>query len=176
MLIASPAMAARTSSALACGRTTVRVTWRGTTGGLAGHFGELYWLRNTGAVACTVTGYPTVSFAAPIPRAKTRVLDVQGYEDVNMFGAPPRRPLPTVRLAPRGVASFWLFGEDVTGPCLSSTEMLVAVPRLTGRAVVRAPTVYTMWPYCGNAVAAFPIVPGGSGSDPPRPLREEILH
>jgi hypothetical protein len=153
------------------------VVWRGTTGGLAGTFGELFWIRNEGAFSCVVSGYPTVSFYKDKERLAVKAEDFIGHRGNDQMGVAKLRRPPTVRLsAYGGTASFWIFGTDIVTPCTNASQIVVSLRSLSGWAAVPVPRVYSSWPYCGDAVTVNPIVPGVSGSEPSRPLRTEILH
>jgi len=171
--VAPSGAATHRDSALSCGPTSLVVTWRGTTGGLAGHFGDLFWIRNVGAASCVVHGYPTISFYAHgARRSMTNVTAAHTY----VMGVAPGRAIPTVRLAAHGgLGSFWVFGGDIESRCVNATELDVSLRPLDGRAAIRVPRGFETWPYCGDAVTVNPIVPGASGSLPPRPLKSEIM-
>ena len=160
---------------LKCGSDVIHVTWRGTTGGLAGSGGDLFWVRNTGDVACTVRGYPKIAFAGARHGAM-RTEDVAGHLGKDEFGVRPGESLPTVRIAPHGgIASFWVFGNDIMSPCTTATRMMVSISGLVGRAVVNSPPMDVTWPFCGVAVVVNPLLAGASGSDPPVALGSVLL-
>lgn len=164
------------SSNLRCDSDHLTVIWRGTTGGLAGTFGDLFWIRNEGVFACDVSGYPTISFYRGDKRLAMKISDVLGHEGNDEMGVAKGERPPTVRLAPRGgVASFWIFGTDVMTPCSNASDIVVSLQSLTGRAVIPVPRDFQSWFYCGGGAAVNPIVAGVSGSDPSRPLRSEIM-
>lgn len=151
------------------------VVWRGTTGGLAGTFGDLFWIRNEGGLSCVVNGFATITFYKDGKQLVSKTQDVVGHAGNDQMGVGNGRP-PSVRLAPHGgVASFWVFGTDVQTPCPNASELVVSVRSLSGRAVIPVPRGFSSWPYCGIGVTVNPMVPGVSGSDPARPLRTEIL-
>ena len=164
------------SSSLRCGPDALTVIWRGTTGGLAGSFGDLFWIRNVGGFSCVISGYPTIAFYKNGQRVDLKAAHYLGHMGNDQMGVTKGRRPPTVRLAPNGgVASFWLFGTDVMTPCPNADEITVSLKSLSGRAVIPTPRGFQWWPYCGHGVAVNPIVPGVSGSDPARPLRTEIM-
>jgi hypothetical protein len=168
--------AAAPSSTLRCGVDTLTVVWRGTTGGLAGSFGDLFWIRNVGEFACVISGYPLIAFYKDGKRVDLNAEDYLGHMGNDEMGVAKGRRPPTVRLTPNGgTASFWIFGEDVMTPCLNASQIVVSLKSLSGRAVIPTPRGFQWWPYCGHGVAVNPIVPGVSGSDPARPLRSEIM-
>ena len=163
-VVAETVPAAPASSNIVCGADHLSVTWRGSTGGLVGHSGDLFWIRNTGPVTCELRGYPIVRFIARGRVAPLTTLDV-----ISPLGRPTglrRGPAPLVRLAAGKVASFWVVGSDVVTPCRDLASMVVVVRPLKGRAVIGSPSVYASWPFCGSEVAVSPIIPGASGSVP----------
>ena len=163
---------APTTSSIACGSDHVSVTWRGSTGGLAGHSGDLFWIRNAGSADCVLRGYPIVRFDVHGHLAALTSSDV-----ASPLGRPTglrHGPPPVVRLAAGKVASFWVVGSDVVAPCRDLTSMVVVVRPLSGRAVIGSPPAYASWPFCGSGVAVSPILPGTSGAVPPVPLHTVI--
>jgi hypothetical protein len=171
----SSASASTTStSTLRCGSDALTVTWRGTTGGLAGTFGDLFWIRNEGALSCVVSGYPTISFYRNGARVEVRSEDYIGHHGNDEMGVAKLRRPPTVRLAPGATASFWLFGTYVEIPCTNASQVVVSLRSLSGSASIPVPRGFSSWSYCGGFVVVNPIVPGVSGSDPTRPLHTEI--
>lgn len=164
--------AAPAISSIVCGSDHVSVTWRGSTGGLAGHSGDLFWIRNTGRARCALRGYPIVRFDVHGHPATLTSSDV-----ASPLGRPTglrHGPAPVVRLAAGKVASFWVVGSDVVTPCRDLTSMVVVVRPLSGRAVIDSPPAYASWPFCGSGVAVSPILPGTSGSVPGVSLRTVI--
>ena len=156
--------AALATSSIACGSDHLSVSWRGGTGGLAGHSGDLFWIRNTGTARCVLRGYPIIRFDV-----NGRVAPLTSIDVASPLGRPTgwrAGPPPAVGLAPEAVASFWVVGSDVTSPCRALTSMAVVVRPLKGRAVIDSPSAYASWPFCGSAVWVSPILPGVSGSVP----------
>jgi hypothetical protein len=172
----SPSGASLTSqTSLRCGSDQLSVIWRGTTGGLAGTFGDLFWIRNEGASLCVISGFPSVAFYVKDKRLPMKTDDLEGHNGNDLMGVAPGRRIPSIRLLSRGVASFWVFGNDVMPKCINADEMTVSVKSLTGIASIPVPKNYQAWTYCGGAVRVNPLVPGVSGSDPSRPLKSEIM-
>lgn len=168
--------AAAPTSSLRCGADALTVSWRGTTGGLAGSFGDLFWIRNVGGFSCVISGYPTIAFYKNGKRVNLKSADYLGHMGNDEMGVANGRRPPTVRLAPNGgVASFWIFGTDVMTPCPNASQVVMSLKSLSGRAVIPTPKGFQWWPYCGYGFAVNPVVPGVSGSDPARPLRSEIM-
>ena len=164
--------AASATSSLLCGANHLSVTWRGSTGGLAGHSGDLFWIRNAGRSRCALRGYPIVRF---VMHGRLAALTSSGVP--SPLGRPTglrKGPSPVVRLAPGAVASFWVVGSDVVTPCWNLSSMVVLVRPLRGRAVIVAPSVYSSWPFCGSGITVSPILPGMSGSVPAVALRDVI--
>jgi Domain of unknown function (DUF4232) len=163
---------AKATSNILCGADHLSVTWRGSTGGLAGHSGDLFWIRNTGSVDCALRGYPIVRFLA-----SGRLAPLTSSEAISPLGRPTglrRGRPPLVRLAPGKVASFWVVGNDVVMPCRDLASMVIVVRALKGRAVISSPPAYSSWPFCGSGVTVSPILPGTSGSVPPVAMRTII--
>jgi hypothetical protein len=164
------------ASSLRCGADALTVIWRGTTGGLAGTFGDLFWIRNAGGFSCVISGYPTIVFYKSGKRVDLKATDYLGQMGNDQMGVTKGHRPPTVRLAPNGgVASFWVFGTDVMSPCPNPSQLVVSLKSLSGRVVIPTPSGFQWWPYCGRGFAVNPIVPGISGSDPARPLHTEIM-
>jgi hypothetical protein len=152
------------------------VVWRGTTGGLAGSFGDLFWIRNKGEFSCVISGYPTIAFYNNGTRVDLKAKDYLGHMGNDEMGVAKGGTPPTVRLGPDGgVASFWLFGTDVMTPCPNEKQIVMSLKSLSGRAVIPTPRGSQWWSYCGGGFTVNPVVPGVSGSDPARPLRSEIM-
>ena len=170
--VAETVPAAPANSSIVCGPDHLSVTWRGSTGGLAGHSGDLFWIRNTGRVICELRGYPIVRFTVHGHLAPLTSSNV-----TSPLGRPTglrRGPPPVVRLAAGKVASFWVVGSDVVTPCRDLTSMVVVLRGLKGRAVIGSPSAYTFWPFCGSGVTVSPILPGTSGSVPPLSIHSVI--
>ena len=164
-----------TQSSLRCGSDQLSVVWRGTTGGLAGTFGDLFWIRNEGASSCVISGFPSVAYFAKGKRLPMKTIDLDGHNGNDQMGVTPGRRIPSIRLLPKGVASFWVFGNDVMSKCISADDMTVALKSLSGFASIPVPKGFQTWIYCGGGFEVNPMVPGVSGSDPSRPLRFEIM-
>ena len=162
--VAEMVPAALATSSIVCGSNHLSVTWRGGTGGLAGHSGDLFWIRNTGATRCVLRGYPIIRFDVHGSVAPLTSVDVASPlgRPTGWRGGPP----PAVGLASRAVASFWVVGSDVVSPCRVLTSKIVVVRPLMGRAVIDSPSSYASWPFCGSGVTVSPILPGVSGSVP----------
>ena len=167
--------AVNSKSTLRCGADDLNVIWRGTTGGLAGTFGDLFWIRNQGLSPCVVSGFPTIAFYENGKKLSMQTRDVAGHFGNDMMGVAPGRRLPSIRLLPNEIASFWIFGNDVMAKCIHASQIMTSAKSLSGRALIPVPRGFSAWIYCGGAVAVNPMVPGMSGSDPPRPLRSEIM-
>jgi len=162
-------------SNLRCGSDQLSVTWRGTTGGLAGTFGDLFWIRNNGAYPCVVSGFPSVVYSLNGRNFAIKTEDLDGHKYNDQMGVAPGRRIPSIRLLSDGVASFWVFGNDVATKCIDANEMVVSLKSLTGTASIPVPNNYQSWMYCGNWFEVNPLVPGVSGSYPSRPLGSEIM-
>jgi hypothetical protein len=117
-----------------------------------GSLRELFWLRKEGTAACVISGYPAVTFYQHGRHLAMKVDAVPNLENETMGVTVGRRP-PMVRLsASGGIASFWVFGNDNMSRCINASQMVITVRSLTGRAAVPAPSVYSLWPCCGDAV------------------------
>lgn len=172
----SPSGASLTSqSSLRCGSDQLSAIWRGTTGDLAGTFGDLFWIRNEGASPCVISGFPSVAVYLKDKRLPMKTNDLDGHKFNDAMGVAPGRRIPAIRLLSGGVASFWVFGNEVVSKCINADEMTVSVKSLTGIASIPVPKNYQAWTYCGGGFEVNPLVPGVSGSDPSRPLRSEIM-
>jgi hypothetical protein len=176
-LIASSSLGASltSQSSLRCGSDQLSVVWRGTTGGLAGTFGDLFWMRNNGASPCVISGFPSVAVYLKGRRLPMKAKDLEGHNGNDQMGVAPGRRMPSIRLLSGGVASFWVFGNDVMSKCINADEMTVSLKSLTGFASIPVPKNFQAWTYCGGGLEVNPLVPGVSGSDPSRPLRSEIM-
>jgi hypothetical protein len=174
------------STAATCESASVRVTdynsWVG-----AGNVNDLYWIRNVSRQACSIHGYVRVSFVGIYgfatrnlknPHAlSVRVEDSRnGGANGNDSGGVKSGPIPTVTLAPRGVASFWIYGTDESvhlangrqTRCITSFRMLASLPGSDHPNVVAAmPENGFYW--CGG-IDMHPVVNGESGTNPPKPL------
>jgi hypothetical protein len=171
-----PSGATTTShSTLRCESDALSIIWRGTTGGLAGSGGDLFWIRNQGSYACVVSGYPTVDFYRDGAHSVMNDKDLIGNQGNDLMGVAKLRRPPSVRIAPGGTASFWIFGNDEETPCTKANQIVVSLRSLSGWAEVPVPRGWSTWPYCGDQIIVNPIVPGLSGSDPARPLRNEVM-
>lgn len=162
-------------SNLKCGSDQLSVVWRGTTGGLAGTFGDLFWIRNNGTLPCVVSGYPIVAVYLKEKRMPMKTSDFKGHNGNDQMGVAPGRRIPSIRLLPGRVASFWVFGNDVMSKCINGDKLTVSVGSLTGIASIPVPKGFQAWTYCGGGFEVNPMVPGVSGSDPSRPLKSEIM-
>lgn len=162
-------------SSLKCGSDQLSVVWRGTTGGLAGSFGDLFWIRNNGAFPCVISGYPIVAVYLKDKRLPTKTWDFKGRNGNDQMGVAPGRRTPSIRLLSGRVASFWIFGSDVMSKCINADKLTVSVTSLTGMASIPVPKGFQAWTYCGGGFEVNPLVPGVSGSYPSRPLRSEIM-
>jgi hypothetical protein len=176
------------SIAPACESSSVRVTDYNTWVG-AGNVNDLYWIRNLSRQACSIRGYVRVSFIGIYgfatrnfenPHALTvQVEDSRnGGANGNDSGGVKSGPIPTVTLAPRGVASFWIYGTDeavhlANGQlvrCITSYRMLAWLPGSDHPDVV-APMPENGFYWCGG-IDIHPVVEGESGTNPPKPLSD----
>jgi hypothetical protein len=161
-------------SGLRCGSDQLSVIWRGTTGGLAGSFGDLFWIRNTGASPCVMSGFPNVAVYSKGERLSIKTKNHKGHYFNDQMGVAPGRRIPSIRLVSGEVASFWVFGNDVNSNCINGDKLTVSLKSLTGIASIPVPKDFQSWIYCGGEFSVNPLVPGVSGSDPSRPLSSEI--
>lgn len=161
-------------SSLKCGSNRLSVAWRGTTGGLAGTFGDLFWIRNNGDSTCVISGFPSVAVYLKDRHLPIKTEDLLGHNGNDQMGVTPGRRAPSIRLSSGGIASFWVFGNDVASKCINGDALSVSLRSLNGFATIPVPKGFQSWIYCGGRLEVNPLVPGVSGSDPPRPLRSEI--
>ena len=167
--------AVTSQSSLKCGADQLSVVWRGTTGGLAGTFGDLFWIRNNGDFPCVISGYPSVAVYLKDKRLPMKTKDFMGHNGNDQMGVAPGRRIPSIRLLAGRVASFWVFGNDVMSKCINADKMTVSLKSLTGTASIPVPKNFQAWTYCGGGFEVNPLVSGVSGSNPSRPLRSEIM-
>jgi hypothetical protein len=162
-------------SSMRCGDDQLSVVWRGTTGGLAGTFGDLFWIRNEGTSPCVLSGFPSVAIYLKGKRQPIKTKDLEGHYGNDQMGVATGGRIPSIRLLREGVASFWVFGNDVASNCIKGDDMTITVKSLSGFASIPVPKGFQSWIYCGGGFEVNPMVPGVSGSDPPRPLSSEIM-
>ncbi len=167
----------------ACATSALSVVAYGTTVA-AGTVGQLFWVADTGAHACTLHGYANVSFSgnygfvaskkAAVPLA---VSEQHGRHYTDIAGVAMNRAPPTVTLSPGGaIASFWIFGTDEphemasgrSSRCIASTVMYAWMTGSRARLLVE-PVHAGGFDWCGP-VTVYPVVAGDTGSDPPYPL------
>ncbi len=176
------------SVAPACESTSVHVTDYNTWVG-AGNVNDLYWIRNVSRQLCSIHGYVRVSFVGVYGFATRNLknphalsVDVadsrNGGANGNDSGGVKSGPIPTVTLAPRGVASFWIYGTDEATHlsngqltrCITSYRMQAWLPGSDHSNVV-APMPDNGFYWCG-AIVMHPVVEGESGTRPPKPLSD----
>jgi hypothetical protein len=169
-----------------CVSSSVRVTeynsWVG-----AGNVNDLYWIRNVSGQSCSIRGYVRVSFVGVYGFATRNLKDPHalagrvgdsrnGGANGNDSGGVKSGSIPTVTLAPRGIASFWIYGTDESvhlsngeqTRCITSYRMMASLPGSDHPDVVTAmPDNGFYW--CGG-IDIHPVVKGESGTDPPMPL------
>jgi Protein of unknown function (DUF4232)/Neocarzinostatin family len=123
----------------------------------AGSIGQSVYLINNGPRACSIRGFPRVTFldahGQPL-RTRARHDGAMLFDRVR----PSRLTLP-----PHGQASFVLGGGDSdpnTGTCPTAPAMRVRLPRTTATLTVQ----HLKWPYCDRgSVDLSPLVGGDSG-------------
>lgn len=129
-----------------------------TSDGAAGHVHLVIALRNSGAVACTLDGYPLVGLVG----AGGKALPVRLTHDGDM-AFPARKPAP-VTLAPGAVASFDIgFGHvpgDGETSCPQAQSLRVTPPGDTHAVTVAA----TADPCDSGRLAVSPLVAGDQGT------------
>jgi hypothetical protein len=169
-----------------CADTSVHVTDYNTWVG-AGNVNDLYWIRNVSRQSCSIHGYVRVSFIGVYGFATRNVKDPRalsvhvednrnGGANGNDSGGVKTGPIPTVTLAPGGVASFWIYGTDETvhlanghlTRCITSYRMRASLPGNNHPNFV-APMPDNGFYWCGG-VDIHPVVEGESGTYPPKPL------
>lgn len=175
----SPATAAAAAS---CTTVSVRITDYNTVVG-AGSVNDLFWIKNVSRQACTLRGYVRVAYVGVYGigtpykdhhRLTVREVRSYGRNGNDIGGLKKGLQIPRVTVQPDGgLASFWLAGTDEPvgnppGRCIVSYKMLVWLPGSSTSIAVQ-PLRANGFYWCGG-FAAHPILPGKSGSDPPRPL------
>ena len=107
-----------------------------------GSVGDLFWVADIGARACTLRGYPRASYwgnygsVQSEARSTPVVGESHGRRRFDFAGVANDRALPTVTLSPDGaIASFWIFGTDMPG-------------RLADGHLSRCIVSYEMWGRC----------------------------
>ncbi|HVA53095.1 MAG TPA: hypothetical protein VNF05_06220 [Acidimicrobiales bacterium] len=150
-----------------------------------GSVNELFWIHSDANHACSLHGYVRVSFIGTYGLTskgkKPKLLsvgqaDTRGASGNDLGGVQRDVAIPTVTLKAKGHASFWIYGTDESHVaangqstrCTVSFKMLAWLPRATSSIVV-SPMRANGFFWCGG-VFVHPIVPGVSGSLPPRPL------
>lgn len=165
----------------ACAASSVRITDYNTLVG-GGSVNDLFWIRNVSSRDCSLRGYVRVAYVGVYgigtPYRDPHRLNVSerhsyGRDGNDIGGLMRGLPIPTVSLKANGLASFWLYGTDepVGKPpvrCIDSRTMLVWLPGSPASIAVE-PLRASGFYWCGG-FAAHPILPGKSGSDPPKPL------
>ncbi|HJQ03340.1 MAG TPA: DUF4232 domain-containing protein [Jatrophihabitans sp.] len=146
---------------LACGPPYLRLAVRSAGSGLS-HAGYVLLFTNTGQIACTMTGYPTLT-----------ILDGQDRPVVRASPTPsgylgglrnPKPPFPTAVLGPGGTASALLEGllfDSRTGKGCPTQHALLSTPPGTA-SPIKAAAVTTV---CSQ-VQIHPVVAGNTGSQP----------
>jgi hypothetical protein len=149
-----------------------------------GTVGELFWVADIGARACTLRGYARVTFSGNYgsvqskkPQQILAVREEHRRRFVDFAGVAKDRAVPTVRLSPGGaIASFWIFGTDMQSQlanghqsrCIFSEVMYASLTKSISQLLVE-PVRNSNFAWCGP-VTVYPFVAGDTGSDPPFPL------
>ena len=150
----------------------------------AGTVGELFWVADTGAHACTLRGFARVTFSGNYgfvrskkPAEPLAVTENHGRRYANFAGVGNNLAVPTVTLSPgSSIASFWIFGTDEPhqlsnghqSQCIISDAMYVSMMRGIPEILVE-PVRASDFVWCGS-ITVYPVVAGDTGSDPPFPL------
>jgi hypothetical protein len=153
-----------------------------------GTVGELFWIADTGARACTLSGYARAKYWGNYGFVQSKkaaqplvVAERHGRRYAEFAGVAKGRVLPTVTLSPGGaIASFWIIGTDEPGRlanghqsrCIVSYEMWVSMSKGPSVIIV-APERAGNFDWCGS-VTIYPVVAGDTGSDPPYPLARVV--
>jgi len=135
---------------------------------------QLFQLKNIGARACPITGYPRISLETSQGLDRSLAVTVLKYQAARQIGDSRPGPIPTSDLAARGgVASFWILGSDTPLrhllDCRSATRVVVAFSVVKGDLVHEVGRI--PFSYCENQIIVTPVLPGGSGSLPVVALR-----
>lgn len=180
----SVSVSATISGPKSCSAISLRITEYGIDVGMS-TARDLYWIRNDSDETCTLRGFVRVSyFGVVLPNSPTKVPTLlavsqsttRGFDTDGIGGLKKGVAVPTVTLAPRGVASFWIFGTDGSyrldngqqSRCIMSHRMLVRLPATTIPIVV-IPLRAAAFFWCGG-VDVTPVTSGDTGTDPYRPL------
>ncbi|MGN6521632.1 MAG: DUF4232 domain-containing protein [Actinomycetes bacterium] len=144
------------SAAPGCSLDKLSVTPGGTDGG-AGHEMDVFVVTNGGDSACTLTGYPAVTFRTAAG-AKTAITITHEGD----YTFPALTPKP-VEVAPGGAASFAIgftrAPEDDSQQCPTAQRMAVTLP-----GAARTTTLTVDVTACDQGrVAVSPIVSGANG-------------
>ncbi len=165
-----------------CAARYVRITDYNTLVG-AGNVNDLFWIKNVSSQACSLRGYVRAEYIGVYGigtpyrnphRLSVPELRSYGRDGNDIGGLEKGLPIPSVTLAADGgLASFWLAGTDEPhdsppSRCIDAHKMLVWLPG-SSTAIAVPPLRANGFYWCG-AFAAHPILPGASGSDPPKPL------
>ncbi len=155
-----------------CTASAVKVSLEGANGGM-GTFTQLFWVRNVSNYACSMTGFPTVSFISTtgktIPQVVTHTRSQGGVLGLSRTGS-----LPRVNLAAHGgVASFWIADHDVPmgarpAACVTIARVGVAWPSATSASLVTLGRFHQIMS-CGH-VTVFPVLSGRYGAQPHKSL------
>jgi hypothetical protein len=183
-LVTLPTSAA-SLTAPSCTPTTIRITDYNTVVG-TGSVNDLFWVHNVSSQACALRGYMRVSYVGTYGLTtkgkKRQLLAVQqtdsfGANGNDLGGIKRGVAMPTVTLKPKGDASFWIYGTDEShqlpngqqSRCTISYKMMAWLPGATSSIQV-SPLRANGFFWCGG-IYVHPIVPGVSGSLPPRSLK-----
>jgi hypothetical protein len=182
-----PSTIATVGQSSRCSSSQVRVSFAGSLDG-AGSENLLFTIENVSSRACSMTGYPRVSFVDPhniySPRLAKEFHIRVGYSvayatgsgDNDLGGVADGYPIPRVFMrAHVGMSSFWIFGSDIQvgAPpyrCIQSAAVRIVLPK--SRQATSVPGTYY---FCGT-IDVHPVVPGTSGAYPPKPLLEAEVH
>ena len=179
----SAASATRATTLSACNTTQLNVVSYNVSVA-TGSVGVLFWVADTSSRACTLHGYPRVSYIGNYGTVQSKksaqpleVPEAYGKRRFDLVGVAKDRALPMVNISPDGaIASFWVFGTDMPqriaagnqSRCIVSYEMRVSMSKGPTEIIV-TPVRAGNFDFCGS-ITIYPIVSGDTGSDPSYPL------
>jgi hypothetical protein len=157
-----------------CSSRQLRLIDVGSPGDLAGHWQNLFNFANVSKSSCSLSGFPRMALYTV--SGKFTNLRVGHFRSAPLYpgiGVTGKLRLPRVVLDPEsGRASFWLTGVDVSvnNESCHSARKVQASPAGSNAMQSVSITGKNVLAWCGNRVSETPLVPGLTGSVPPRRL------
>jgi hypothetical protein len=154
-----------------CSAGELHLQYNGVRAG-TGNVNLIFLIKNVGADTCTLRGFPRVSYVGHhdirLSVPQTNAADNDGND---LGGLRPGVAIPTTRLAGgRGVASFSIYGRDITNgsvskECINTRKMVAELPGVQGAITLLLNPVQGNFVWCGG-ITMHPIVSGTTGADP----------